>query len=203
MKKKILIIIPLVFALCRYKNNNKNPDEGGGSVTPKASLISLNTNSISLSQEKTFKLEATIDPSLSKYLLFWSIENENIASISDTGLVSAKNVGYTICMAQCGKYQARCVVEVTPYVPESSFSVSLEKTSFNLNVNDEYSLNPTVKLGNVVINNYTSSAEVSASAVVSYTHNLIKALQVGESDILVTYSYLEYSVQQLLHVVVY
>ena len=209
-KSKILAIFPLVFVLfgCSFNlfNRNKNnatPEQNNNNSEPEKAMVVLNTNSISISQEKTYKLEVSIDPSLSKYLLFWSIENENIATISDDGLVTAISTGYTVCMAQCGKYQARCVVEVTPYIPNDSLSVSFEKTSFTFNVNDTYNLNPVVKLGNTVITNYSVAAQISNSNVVSYSNNIISALNVGESDILLSYSYLEYSVQQLLHVVVY
>ena len=204
--KRLLAIFPLVFVLfgCTIfnKNKNKTPDNSANSEPQKA-MVELNTNSISLSEEKSYQLEARIDSSLSKYLLFWSIENENIATIDDNGLVTAVSTGYTICVAQCGKYQARCVVEVTPYVPNSSLSVSFEKTSFILNVNDTYTLNPIVKFGGSVVSEYSSSSQISNSAVVSYSNNTITALSVGECDILLTYSYLEYSIQQLLHVVVY
>ena len=166
-------------------------------------MLVLNTNSISISEEKTFKLEATIDPSLQKYLLFWSIENENVATVDDNGLVTGIKTGYTICTAQCGKYQVRCVVEVTPYVPGESLSVSFEKTEFALNVGDSYKLNTVVKLGKEVITNYSVSAQIENSSVVSFTNETINALSSGESKLLVTYSYLEYSVQQLLNVVVY
>ena len=207
-KRRLFTIFPLVFVLfgCSFnlfnKNKNKTPDSGGNKEEEKV-MLSLNTNSISISKEKTYKLEATVDSSLSKYLLFWSVENENVATIDDDGLVHAVNTGYTICIAQCGRYQARCAVEVTPYVPNSSFSVSFEKTTFSLNVNDTYKLVPTVKLGDTVITNYSSTGAVSNSSVISYSNDVISALSAGESDILLTYSYQEYSVQQLLHVVVY
>lgn len=207
--KRILAVFPLIFVLfgCSFnlfnKNKNKTPEQSDNNTEPEKVMVSLNTNSISISQEKTYKLEATIDSSLSKYLLFWSVENENVATVDDNGLVTAVSTGYTICTAWCGKYQARCVVEVTPYVPNNSLSVSLEKTSFTLNVDDAYSLNPVVKFGNTVVTNYSVASQISNSSVVSYSNNTITALQAGESDILLTYSYLEYSVQQLIHVVVY
>ena len=64
-------------------------------------------------------------------------------------------------------------------------------------------LNPIVKFGGLVVTEYSSSSQISNSAVVSYSNNTITAIRVCESDILLTYSYLDYSIQQLLHVVVY
>ena len=203
--KRFLCLLTLTFALfgCKNKKNNVTPtpdSKGGGN---EQTMLVLSTNSISISEEKTYKLEATIDSSLQKYLLFWSVEDESIAKVDDDGVVTAVKTGYTICTAWCGRYQARCVVEVTPYIPGDSLSVSFDRTSFTLNINDEYSLNPVVKLGSVEILEYTVSAEVENASVISYLNNTIKALSAGESSLLLTYSYLEYSVQQLLHVVVY
>ena len=196
----LLAIVPSLFGCKSNKNNEQTPEEQHEENTQQ--MLVLNTNSIKISEEKTYKLEVTVDPSLQKYLLFWSIENENVATVDNAGLVTGVKTGYTICTAQCGKYQVRCVVEVTPYVPNEYLSVSFEKTSYTLNVNDTYTLNPVVKLGNERINNYTSSAEISDSNIISYSNNVITALAIGESDILITYSFEEYSTQQLLHFIV-
>ena len=196
----LLAIVPSLFGCKSNKNNEQTPEEQHEENTQQ--MLVLNTNSIKISEEKTYKLEVTVDPSLQKYLLFWSIENESVATVDNAGLVTGVKTGYTICTAQCGKYQVRCVVEVTPYVPNEYLSVSFEKISYTLNVNDTYTLNPIVKLGNERISNYSSSAEISDSNIISYSNNVITALAVGESDILITYSYQEYSTQQLLHFIV-
>ena len=144
-----------------------------------------------------------MDPSLEKYLLFWSSENESVAMIDDNGLVTAVNAGYTIVVAQVGKYFARCAVEVTNYEPMDSLSVTFDKSTFNLNVDDTYELTPVVKLGSEAIEQYTVTSIISDDEVISYSNGLITALSAGNADLLLTYSYLEYSVQQLLHVAVY
>ena len=135
----LFALIPCLSACNWFKKNKEEPQEEQREDSGETQkMLVLNTNSISIPEEKTFKLEATIDASLSKYLLFWSVEDESIAKVSDDGLVTGVKIGYTICVAQCGKYQARCAIEVTPYVPEDTLSVSFEKTSYNLNVNDTY-----------------------------------------------------------------
>lgn len=203
--KRFICLFALTFALfgCKNKKNNVTPTPDNNGNEEAQPMLVLSTNSISISEEKTYKLEATIDSSLQKYLLFWSVDDESVARVDDDGVVTAVKTGYTICTAWCGKYQARCVVEVTPYIPGESLSVSFDRTTFTLNVDDEYALNPVVKLGSQVIRNYTVSSQVENSTVVSYENSVIRALQAGESNILLTYSYLEYSIQQLLRVVVY
>ena len=205
--KRLLCLLALAPTLsaCNLfkKNKEETPQEQHEDSQESQNLLVLNTNSISLPEEKTYKLEATIDPSLSKYLLFWSIEDESVATITDTGLVTAVKIGYTICVAQCGKYQARCAIEVTPYVPEDTLSVYFEQTNYVLNVNDTYILSPVVKFGRETVTTYTSAAQISNTSVIDYANDVITAKSAGESDLLITYSYQEYSVQQLLHVVVY
>lgn len=199
--KRLFVLLPLITLLFGCNNKSNSKPSGGGEVIQNA--ITLNVNTISLSEEKTFQLEATVDPALQKYLLFWSSENEDVALVDDNGLVTAVKKGYTIIVAQVGKYFARCAIEVTNYVPVDSLSVSLDKTIFTLNVNDTYELTPVVRLGNQVIENYTVTSLISNTEVISYSSNVITALHAGNADILLTYSYLEYSVQQLLHVAVY
>ena len=201
MKTKRLICL-LAFATMLFgcnkasKNNSNNNNVIQNAIT-------LNATTISVSEEKTFQLEATVDPSLERYLLFWSSEDERVATVSDDGLVTAIKTGYTIIVAQVGKYFARCAVEVTNYEPMDSLSVSFERTTFNLNVDDTYELTPVVKLGSEVIEQYTVASLISDDEVISYSNGVITALSAGNADILLTYSYLEYSVQQLLHVAVY
>ena len=200
--KKLFSFLALAVALisCGTASKARVINRSGNSTQ---AMITLNVNTVSISEEKTFQLEATIDPSLSRYLLFWSSENEDVATIDDHGLITAVKVGYTICVAQVGSYFARCAVEVTNYVPDDDLSVSFAKTSYNLNVNDTYELSPVVKLGKEVITDYTVTALISDNNIVSYSNNVITALRAGQCDILLTYSYLEYSIQQLLHVAVY
>ena len=195
----LLALSTMLFGCNKTSKNNSN--NNNNQVIQNA--IALNATTISLSEEKTFQLEATVDPSLEKYLLFWCSEDERVATVDDNGLVTAIKAGYTIIVAQVGKYFARCAVEVTNYVPMDALSVTFDKTTFNLNVDDTYELTPVVKLGSEVIEQYSVTSLISDDAVISYSEGVITALSAGDADLLLTYSYLEYSVQQLLHVAVY
>lgn len=202
MKMKRLFCL-LAFATMLFGCNKASKNNSNNNNNVIQNAITLNATTISISEEKTFQLEATVDPTLERYLLFWSSEDERVATVSDNGLVTAIKTGYTIIVAQVGKYFARCAVEVTNYVPLDSLSVSFERTTFNLNVDDTYELTPVVKLGSEVIEQYTVTSLISDDEVISYSNGVITALSAGNADILLTYSYLEYSVQQLLHVAVY
>lgn len=191
----------LMLAGCGQNNNeNAAPQEG---EEMNQSLVSLSTSVISISEEKTYQLTATIDESLNRYLVFWSTRDEEIATVSDSGLVTALKVGTTICEVQCGKYFARCSITVTNYMPEDNLFVSFEKYEYNLNVDDEYVINPIVKLGDKTIADYSLTMEVGDSSILSTNNKTIKALKVGESDVLLTFTYQDYTAQSLIYVKVY
>ena len=185
-------------------SNGYQPISRLAEVEP-TSLVTLSTTSISLPEERDYQLEATIDPSLNRYLKFWSSDNEDVATVSDSGLVSAVKKGSTVITLQVGKYFARCAVEVTDYLPYATLSIYLQKDTYNLNVNDQYQLNPVVKLGNEVIENYVVTSDSRNSNIASFGNEslTIHALNKGRCDILLTFTYLSYSVEELIYVNVY
>ena len=190
-----------MFSGCSKKN--KNSEEQHEEQT---SLVVLSETTISIPEERTHKLNATIDESLANYLRFWSSENEKIATVNDEGLVTAVSKGSTIIVLQCGKYFARCAVEVTDYVPNDALSVSLTKESYILNVGDEYTINPTIKLGETKIESgYTVAADSSDESVATFSVSslAINAVGSGNCDILLTFTYQEFAVEQLIYVTVY
>ena len=87
----LLAIVPSLFGCKSNKNNEQTPNEQQDENDQQ--MLVLNTNSIKISEEKTYKLEATVDSSLQKYLLFWSIENESVATVDNTGLVTGVKTG--------------------------------------------------------------------------------------------------------------
>ena len=206
MKKRILllpILTLLVFGGCNKKSKE---NQGNSEPSETISLVSFTENTISLPEERTHQLIATIDESLNGYLRFWSSENENIAKVNDEGLVTGVNKGNTIIVLQCGKYFARCAVEVTAYVPNDALSVSLPLETYTLNVNDNFVINPTVKLGsNVISSGYSVSGISSDTSIATFDSDTlaIHAVAVGECDILLTFTYQSQSIEQQIFINVY
>ena len=63
----------------------------------------------------------------------WYSEKQRVASVDENGNVKADRVGTTVITAQCGKFEAKCTVEVTKLElptpepdPEINFSLSTE-----------------------------------------------------------------------------
>ena len=184
-----LFIIPLTIVGC-----SKNKEE--------KTYVSLSETSITLSEDQTFQLTVSIDDSLKNYLVFWSIRDEAIASVND-GLITAKQVGSTICSVQVGKYTADCAVNVTSFAPVETLDISLPKDNYSLNVGDNYELPLEVTYGNQIITDYQLYADISDSSVASFANKTITALSSGTTTMLLTATYQEYTANELITVTVY
>ena len=95
-----------------------------------AESITLNKSEISLEEEQTFKLEATIKPdNTTDKTISWSSENIDIAEVDTNGNISAKKVGETNIKASTNNgVTATCKVTVTPKTIKVE-SISLNSTS--------------------------------------------------------------------------
>ena len=205
--KKILLLLPLLSLLVFGGCNKKSKENQGNSeqVEP-VSLVTFTENAISIPEERTHQLVASIDESLNGYLRFWSSEDERIATVNDEGLVTAVSKGNTIIVLQCGKYFARCAVEVVSYVPNDALSVSFPSETYTLNINDDFVINPTVKLGsNVIANGYSLSAQSSDTNIATFDPATftIHAIAAGQCDILLTFTYQTQTIEHQIFVNVY
>ena len=175
----------------------------GCSNSPKEkTYVSLSQTSITLSEDQTFQLTANIDDSLKNYLVFWNMRDESIATVVD-GLVTAKQVGNTICTVQVGKYTADCAVIVTSFAPVDALDITLPRNDISLNVDDTFELPITVTLGNQIIADYQLSADISNTSVISFNNKTITALSEGVSTVLLTATYQNYTANELINVTVY
>jgi hypothetical protein len=82
-------------------------------VIQPVSSVKLNRTSITLNRSKTFRLNATINPSnASNRKVTWRSGNSKIVTVSPTGKITAKSKGTTYIYVYTvdGKYTARCRV---------------------------------------------------------------------------------------------
>lgn len=85
---------------------------------PTAQSIELNEMSLDLEVDETFQLTATVQPenAVDKSVT-WSSLNELVATVDQTGLVTAVAAGETMIMARAGEAEAACrVVVAAPVV---------------------------------------------------------------------------------------
>ena len=71
------------------------------------------TSTVYLYEGQTYQFKATTSPSACTQRTYWLSSNATIASVSSTGLVTAKSPGNAIIMATCGDYTASCEVHVS------------------------------------------------------------------------------------------
>ena len=129
---------------CRIKAYTDKRD----TTTPadvKVSRITLSASTgLTLTKGQTQKLTATVAPAnATKKEVKWSTSNKNVATVSPSGLVTAKSAGTATitCTAQDGSgVKATCKVTVT--VPVSG--IQLSQTSAALTVGDTLTLTKTI-----------------------------------------------------------
>ena len=155
------------------------------SVKPKVTGVSLDNTAISLLVGQTQWLTATVTPAdaLDKSVT-WSSNNTSVATVSSSGLVTAKAIGSATITVRTtdGDKTATCLVTVTPV---SVTSVSLNKTSLIMYENDSETLIATVLPSNASNKAAFWSSSNTSVASVSSTGK-VSALSTGSAIITVT-----------------
>ncbi len=108
--------------------------------------VSLNKTSLAMEVGDTYQLVATITPSnAANRNVTWTSSNSSIASVSSTGVVTAKAIGstYITVTTQDGGYTATCLVTVTAKTVRVT-GVTLNKTVHSMYVDDILQLVATI-----------------------------------------------------------
>ncbi len=146
---RLLAVISLVsvFSSC----GGGGEDKPNGPITP----ANVSVTSVSLSKAEaelvignTLQLTATVNPSnATDKNVTWNSSNATVATVTPTGLVTAKAEGATSITASCGGKSSTCKLTVKkPAVAVTS--VELDKTEITLVSEETYTLNATVKPDN-------------------------------------------------------
>jgi hypothetical protein len=178
MKKAILYFSVLFIALCAMECEPDPVPVTGVKVTPSSVSMVINT---------TRQLTAEVEPAnVVDNTVTWSTSNAAVATVSATGLVTAKMVGTATITATIleGGYKSTCTVTVTATAIAVT-GVTLNKTSMSLAVNGTETLTATVTPSNATNKNVTWSSNNSGVATVS-TNGLVTAKVAGTATITVT-----------------
>lgn len=131
--------------------------------------VSLNHTSLTMTKGDTQTLVATITPSnATDKSVTWSSNNTSVASVSSSGVVSAKTAGTAkiTVMTTDGGLTATCTVTVNDKIIPVS-SVSLNKTSVTLTEGDVQTLTETISPSNATDKTVTWSSSNTSVATVS------------------------------------
>ncbi len=150
----------------------------------KVNKITLNKTTASVTKGKTLQLTATVTPgNATKKEVKWSTSNKNVATVSPSGLVTAKSAGTAIitCTAKDGSgVKATCKITVKNPVVKVT-KVTLNKTTATLAPKETLTLKATVtptnatnkavtwKSSNTKIATVSSSGKVTAKAAGTVT----------------------------------
>lgn len=147
--------------------------------------VSLDKTSLNLKVNETSTLKATVKPSdATNKSVTWSSSDSNVASVDNNGKVTAKAAGTaTITVTtKDGNYKATCKVTVTSI---KVTGITLDKTSFEINVGSETTLTATIKPSDATNKGVTWLS--SDSSVASVDENgKVTAKKAGTATITVT-----------------
>ena len=164
------------------------PDPGHGQTTPSqpqvvaVSSVSLDKTSVSLNVGESVTLAATVKPdNASDKTVSWSSSNASVASVDASGKVSAVAEGTATITAKAGDKTATCSVTVTKKVVAVE-SVTLDKSSLELNEGETATLVATVKPDNATNKTVTWSSDKTSVATVD-ANGKITAVSEGTATI--------------------
>ena len=151
------------------------------SVTTPVTGISLDRTSITLEEGQNTTLIATISPNdADNKTVNWSSDKTNIASVDNTGKVTAIAEGSATIKAAIGEFSATCTVKVSK-IEIAVTEVTLSKTSLELVEGDEVTLTATVHPSNATDKTVTwSTSNTNVATIVDGT---VTAVSVGTATI--------------------
>ncbi len=140
------------------------------------SSVSLNKSSMSLTENSSEGLVATVSPSnATNKSVSWSSDNKSVAVVNSSGVVTSNGPGQaTITVKTVNGKTASCQVTVTPTI----ISISLNKSSMTLTEGDYEQLVATVSPSGQVF--WESSNELVATVDV---HGVVSAKSPGKTTI--------------------
>ena len=151
-------------------------------VATPAKSVTLNTTRADLYINQTLQLIGTVLPeTTTDKMIEWSTSNDQVASVSEIGLVTAIEKGSAVITATCGEVSAECEITVIPHPAEG---VILSMSEVTLQATQMQQLSATV-LPDDAVQDVDWSSDDETVATVSET-GVITAVSVGTAKITVT-----------------
>ena len=148
--------------------------------------VSLNKSTTTLTVGETESLIATVSPSnATNQAVTWSSDNTSVATVSSSGIVTAKAVGVTTITVKTNDGNKIAACSVTVQAATISVSgVTLNKSKLTMTIGDSQTLTATVTPSNATNKSVTWSTSNSAVATVS-TSGVVTAKAAGTAVITV------------------
>ncbi len=171
-----------------YPVNPVNPVNPGNSGDPELSVVVPVTNvtldktdlEITVGEKRTLKASVLPDNARDKSVT-WNSNNLAVATVSESGEITAVSVGTAIITAQAGDVAAFCTITINPIAVTG---INLSQSSLNLRVGESQTLTATVAPDNAMDKTVTWTSDKTAIATVSESGE-ITAVSVGTAVITV------------------
>ncbi len=202
MKKLFLslMLVPLMLGGCNWfkKDKNKEPEEE--QVVEEEQYISVAETELSLKIGEQYQLQIT---QIKKTIIICQSNNDAVATVTQSGLVTAVAPGETTISVTGGKDRYVIFITVLPPEAKDSLQIVMVKSTFTIAMGDEYALPFTVKLGHSVVENPNLSYTYETSGIVSITGLNVTTQSAGTTKCVVTASYNEYTTSSSFTITVY
>ena len=150
-----------------------------------ATSIIFNKETLELVIGENETLTATVEPeNTTDKTIVWSSSNEEVATVSEDGVVTAISVGTVNILATCGELSATCKVTVKPIM---ATTITLDKETLELTIGEKETLTATVEPENTTYKTIVWSSSNNEVATVS-EDGVVTANSVGEATITATCS---------------
>lgn len=197
MKKLLLSILLIPFLLVGCNKKNKS---GGEEQTPEVHYIDVSVTEVSLVEGETYQIPINI---LNKTIIICQSSNEQVATVSHEGLVTAIAQGESTITISGGKDRFTVFVTVSLDEAKDSLQIVMPKTSYNIALGDEYIIPLSVKYGNQIVSNPTLHYTYEVEGIVSIEGLNVTTLSVGTTKCVVEASYNEMSITSSFTISVY
>ena len=199
MKRILYCLLAALLCLFCFSacGEEENPDQSSATEN----TIEFVQNQITLSVGESVQAEVTT--SKKNVFVFWSIRDEDIASVSDDGVITALAEGQTICYAEFGGVKAICQINVLPKSAQPLLSVTVPyPNELTLYTGGTLALKPSVKLGDDTVEGAQTSYVLTGVDVVKVEDGVVTALCVGTATISIQAIYNNQTASLLLTVTV-
>ena len=197
MKKLFLAILTLPLLLTGCVQSTTPSDSGDTEVEH---YINVPINDVSMVEGEQYQIPIEI---LKKTIIVCRSNNEDIVTVTHSGLITAVKEGETTITVSGGQDHFIVFVTVSQKTAEDSLQIVMPKYEYTMKSGDTFNLPLSVKYGDVVVNNYTLSYEYEIDGVVSISNLTITASTVGITRCVVTATYLNLEASEIFTITVY
>ena len=198
--KKILccILFMVMLALGCTACAPKQTDDG-----TQENVIQFTQTELNLSVGESVQLEVTT--AQKNVFIFWSMRDDDIASVDAKGVITALAIGETVCYAEFGGRTAMCLVRVSgkAVTQEISVSVPYQDNQVSLYEGGSIDLKATVKMGEEIVEGATLQYEAEDEAIASVEDGILSAKAIGETTVTIRVSYDGQTASTVVNVQVY